>query len=113
MRDANSICNITNSPRTSQCSEGFIPKYNEKWNSLDWYGGFVRRIRLSCSGDWFLKHSGVELPDTSSSWFDKSLSLEECEKMCLNFCCCIAYANLDIKSNSGCLLWLGNIRDLT
>ncbi|KAI5410754.1 G-type lectin S-receptor-like serine/threonine-protein kinase At4g27290 [Lathyrus oleraceus] len=111
--DANSICNITNSPRTCQCLEGFVPKYYEKWNSLEWSGGCVRRKRLNCTGDWFLKHSGVELPDTSSSWFDKSLSLEECEKMCLKNCSCSAYANLDVKSNSGCLIWFGKIRDLT
>ncbi|CAJ2638954.1 unnamed protein product [Trifolium pratense] len=111
--DDNSICNITNSPRTCQCLEGFIPKYNEKWNSLEWSGGCVRRIRLNCIGDGFLKHSGVELPDTSSSWFNNSLSLKECEKMCLKNCSCTAYASLDIKSNSGCLLWFGKIRDLT
>ncbi|KAK2386115.1 G-type lectin S-receptor serine/threonine-protein kinase [Trifolium repens] len=110
---ANSICNITNSPRICKCLEGFVPKYYEKWNSLDWSGGCVRRIRLNCIGDEFLKHSGVELPDTSSSWFNKSLSLEECEKMCLKNCSCTAYASLDIKSNSGCLLWLGKIWDLT
>ncbi|CAL5201493.1 unnamed protein product [Lathyrus oleraceus] len=111
--DANSICNITNSPRTCQCLEGFVPKYYEKWNSLEWSGGCVRRKRLNCTGDWFLKHSGVELPDTSSSWFDKSMGLEECEKMCLKNCSCSAYANLDAKSNSGCLIWFGKIRDLT
>ncbi|WJX36726.1 hypothetical protein P8452_24573 [Trifolium repens] len=110
---ANSICNITNSPRICKCLEGFLPKYYEKWNSLDWSGGCVRSIRLNCIGDEFLKHSGVELPDTSSSWFNKSLSLEECEKMCLKNCSCTAYASLDIKSNSGCLLWFGKIWDLT
>ncbi|CAJ2638919.1 unnamed protein product [Trifolium pratense] len=108
----NSVCNITNSPRICQCLEGFVPKYYEKWNSLDWSGGCVRRIRLNCSGDWFLQHSGVELPDTSSSWFNKSLRLEECEQMCLKNCSCSAYTNLNVKSNSGCLIWFGNIQDL-
>jgi hypothetical protein len=40
------------------------------------------------------------------------LNLEECEKKCLKNCSCSAYAILDVKSNSGCLLWFGNIRDL-
>ncbi|GAU20891.1 hypothetical protein TSUD_120830 [Trifolium subterraneum] len=110
---ANSICNITNSPRICQCLEGFIPKYKEKWKSLEWSGGCIRRTRLNCIGDGFRKHSGVELPDTSSSRFNKSLSLEECEKMCLKNCSCTAYASLDIKSNSGCLLWFGKIMDMT
>ncbi|WJX36725.1 hypothetical protein P8452_24572 [Trifolium repens] len=108
----NSICNIINSPRICECLEGFVPKYYEKWNSIDWSGGCVRRVKLNCSGDGFLKHLRVEWPDTSSSWLYKSLNLEECEKKCLKNCSCSAYAILDVKSNSGCLLWFGNIRDL-
>ncbi|KAK2440104.1 G-type lectin S-receptor serine/threonine-protein kinase [Trifolium repens] len=106
----NSICNIINSQRICECLEGFVPKYYEKWNSVDWSGGCVRRVRLNCSGDGFLKHLRVEWPDTSSSWLYKSLNLEECEKKCLKNCSCSAYAILDV--NSGCLLWFGNIRDL-
>jgi hypothetical protein len=108
----NSICNIINSPRICECLEGFVPKYYEKWNSIDWSGGCVRRVKLNCSGDRFLKHLRVEWPDTASSWLYKSLNLEECEKKCLKNCSCSAYAILDVKSNSGCLLWFGNIRDL-
>jgi hypothetical protein len=108
----NSFCNITNSPRICQYLEGFVPKYYEKWNSMDWSGGCVRRIRLNCIGDEFLKHSRVELPDTSSSWFNKSFCLEECEQMCLKNCSCSAYTSLDVKSNSGCSILFGNIKDL-
>ncbi|KAK2440113.1 hypothetical protein P8452_19279 [Trifolium repens] len=55
----------------------------------------------------------MKLPDTSSSWFDKSLSLEECKTKCLKNCSCTAYANLDVRNGgSGCLLWFDNIVDM-
>ncbi|XP_061353812.1 G-type lectin S-receptor-like serine/threonine-protein kinase At4g27290 [Gastrolobium bilobum] len=113
--DVNSICNIANSPKICQCMEGFVPKFQEKWDSLDWLGGCVRRMNLSCHiGDGFLKYEGMKLPDTSSSLFNKSLSLEKCETLCLKNCSCTAYANLDVRQGeSGCLLWFDNILDLT
>uniref|UniRef100_A0A7N2LJ51 Uncharacterized protein n=1 Tax=Quercus lobata TaxID=97700 RepID=A0A7N2LJ51_QUELO len=64
-------------------------------------------------GDGFLKNTGLKLPDTSSSWFDKTMSLKECEELCLKNCSCTAYGNLDIrKGGSGCLLWFGNLHDI-
>jgi hypothetical protein len=32
--------------------------------------------------------------------------------MCLKNCSCSAYTSLDVKSNSGCLILFGNIKDL-
>ncbi|KAG4994676.1 hypothetical protein AAZX31_11G178800 [Glycine max] len=110
--DVNSLCNVTNSPKTCTCLEGFVPKFYEKWSALDWSGGCVRRINLSCEGDVFQKYAGMKLPDTSSSWYDKSLNLEKCEKLCLKNCSCTAYANVDVDGR-GCLLWFDNIVDLT
>lgn len=109
----NSNCNVNDFPMC-ECLEGFIPKFQAKWDSSDWSGGCVRRTKLSClSGDGFLKYTSMKLPDTSSSWFDKSLSLEECEKRCLNNCFCTAYANLDVRDGgSGCLIWFHNIVDM-
>ena len=109
--DVNSLCNVT-SPKTCTCLEGFVPKFYEKWSALDWSGGCVRRINLSCEGDVFQKYAGMKLPDTSSSWYDKSLNLEKCEKLCLKNCSCTAYANVDVDGR-GCLLWFDNIVDLT
>ncbi|RDX93745.1 G-type lectin S-receptor-like serine/threonine-protein kinase SD1-1, partial [Mucuna pruriens] len=110
---ANSNCRIDQNP-LCECLEGFIPKFQAKWDSLDWAGGCVRRINLNCDGgDGFLKYAGMKLPDTSSSWFDKSSSLEECKTLCLKNCSCSAYANLDMRyDGSGCVLWFGNIVDL-
>lgn len=53
----------------------------------------------------------MKLPDTSSSWVDKSLGLKECEEMCLRNCSCMAYANSDIRG-SGCLLWFDDLIDM-
>ncbi|TKY49673.1 G-type lectin S-receptor serine/threonine-protein kinase [Spatholobus suberectus] len=110
--DVNSVCNVTNSPKICACLEGFVPKFHEKWSSLDWSGGCVRRINLSCDGgDGFQKYTGMKLPDTSS-WYDRSLSLEKCEKLCLENCSCTAYASIDVN-RKGCLFWFDNIVDLT
>ncbi|KAI5410756.1 hypothetical protein KIW84_056051 [Lathyrus oleraceus] len=109
----NSNCNIDDFP-ICECLEGFMPKFQPKWKSSNWSGGCVRNIHLNClHGDGFLKYPNMKLPDTSSSWFDKSLSLEECKIMCLKNCSCTAYANLDIRDGgSGCLHWFDNIVDM-
>lgn len=113
---ANSDCDVNNSPQC-ECLTGFTPKFPEKWNSLDWTGGCVRKVNLVCDGthgrDGFLKYTGMKLPDTSSSWFDKNMSLQECEIQCLKNCSCTAYSNLDIRDGgSGCILWFNNIMDM-
>jgi hypothetical protein len=109
---AYATCNINNSP-VCTCLEGFLPKSPKDWDSVDWSDGCVRRTPLECNGrDGFLKHTGVKLPDTSSSWYNKSMTLKECEGMCLKNCSCTAYASLDIRGGgSGCLLWFGSLID--
>jgi len=109
----NSNCNIHNFP-VCECLEGFMPKFQLKWESSDWSGGCVRKTHLNClHGDGFLPYTNMKLPDTSASWYNKSLSLEECKTMCLKNCSCTAYANLDIRNGgSGCLLWFDNIVDM-
>ncbi|XP_058782623.1 G-type lectin S-receptor-like serine/threonine-protein kinase At4g27290 isoform X2 [Vicia villosa] len=109
----NSNCNVDNFP-ICECLEGFMPKFQTKWDSSVWSDGCVRKTHLNClHGDGFLKYINMKLPDTSSSWFDKSMSLEECKTVCLKNCSCTAYANLDIRyGGSGCLLWFDNIVDM-
>ncbi|RHN65876.1 putative protein kinase RLK-Pelle-DLSV family [Medicago truncatula] len=109
----NSNCNSNNFP-TCECLEGFMPKFQPEWESSNWSGGCVRKTSLNCVyGDGFLPYANMKLPDTSASWFDKSLSLEECMTVCLKNCSCTAYANLDIRYvGSGCLLWFDNIVDM-
>ncbi|KAM4087345.1 hypothetical protein ACJW30_10G171200 [Castanea mollissima] len=105
------ICNANGSP-VCACLEGFVSKSPTDWNS-DWSDGCVRRTPLECNRDRFLKYTNVKLPDTSSSWFNTTMSLEECEGICLKNCSCLAYANLNISGKgSGCVLWFRILIDM-
>ncbi|XP_059664036.1 G-type lectin S-receptor-like serine/threonine-protein kinase At4g27290 [Cornus florida] len=112
-------CSIGNSP-VCRCLDKFMPRYPKDWDTADWSGGCVRRTPLDChngSSNGFLKYSGVKLPDTRYSWYNRSMTLQECEMVCSKNCSCMAYANIEITAGgSGCLLWfddLIDIRDLT
>ncbi|XVF70460.1 hypothetical protein PTKIN_Ptkin11bG0163400 [Pterospermum kingtungense] len=106
-----------NSDRFTPCAclEGFVPKSPSSgdWNSVDWSDGCIRRTPLACdSEDGFLKHTRLQLPDTSKSWANETMSLQECEELCLRNCSCTAYANLDIREGTGCLLWFNELIDM-
>ncbi|XP_023729494.2 G-type lectin S-receptor-like serine/threonine-protein kinase At4g27290, partial [Lactuca sativa] len=96
------------------CLEGFEPKVQEEWKAGDWSSGCQRKKPLDCkTPDFFHKISGVIFPDTQRSWYNKSMSLEECEMACRRDCNCTAYANLDIRNGgSGCLLWFNELMDI-
>ncbi|XP_022877603.1 G-type lectin S-receptor-like serine/threonine-protein kinase At4g27290 isoform X1 [Olea europaea var. sylvestris] len=106
-------CNIDNSP-VCGCLDRFLPKDPEGWDRADWSAGCDRRTSLNCqNGDVFLKYSGIKLPDTQYSWFNKSMTLDECKVVCLKNCSCMAYSQLDIsKGGSGCLLWFKDLIDI-
>nr|XP_029150725.1 G-type lectin S-receptor-like serine/threonine-protein kinase At4g27290 [Arachis hypogaea] len=109
---ANSICSTTPTPVCS-CLEGFAPKYPGKWKESDWSDGCVRITPLSCSRDGFKKVTGIVLPDTSSSWYNRTMNLLECKEFCLKNCSCTAYSNLDIRDGgSGCLIWFHDLIDI-
>ncbi|KAG2680798.1 hypothetical protein I3760_11G114600 [Carya illinoinensis] len=110
---AYATCDADSSPACA-CLEGFLPKSPKDWKSVDWSDGCVRRTPLVCNiGNGFRKYTGLKLPDTSSSWFNATLSLDECEGLCLKNCSCTAYSNLDIRGKgSGCLLWFGKLIDI-
>ncbi|KAL1811531.1 hypothetical protein ACET3Z_021596 [Daucus carota] len=106
-------CNINNSPACG-CLNGFQPRNQQEWDVADWSSGCVRKVQLSCAdGEGFVKHSGVKLPDTQRSWFDRNMSLDECKRECLKNCSCSAYSNTDIRgSGSGCVLWYNELIDI-
>ncbi|KAJ0045011.1 hypothetical protein Pint_04366 [Pistacia integerrima] len=94
---AHGSCNIDNSPACG-CLKGFVPKFPEEWVASDWSNGCVRKVSLDCrEGEDFLKYSGIKLPDTRQSWYNKTMNLEECKRVCLKNCSCTAYANMDIR----------------
>ncbi|KAF9666876.1 hypothetical protein SADUNF_Sadunf16G0274300 [Salix dunnii] len=105
-------CDVTSSPACS-CLKGFLPKVPKDWDMMNWSAGCARQTALNCSGDGFQKYTGLKLPDTRKSWFNKSMNLEECKSMCMKNCSCTAYANLDIREGgSGCLLWFSELIDM-
>ncbi|KAK3424081.1 hypothetical protein EUGRSUZ_F00857 [Eucalyptus grandis] len=109
---ANGICRI-NRDLICDCLKGFVPKSPEQWDLLNWSGGCTRRIPINCSKEeGFLKFANVKIPDLLEFWLNNNMSLEECEAECLKNCSCTAYANLDVRGVSGCLLWFGSLLDV-
>ncbi|RYQ82319.1 hypothetical protein Ahy_B10g100910 [Arachis hypogaea] len=101
--NASSIC---------KCMQGFRPKNQEAWNLRDGSDGCVRNTVLNCSTDKFLHLEHIKLPETSSVFMNKSMTLDECGSLCKRNCSCTAYANIDIRNGgSGCVMWLGQLID--
>ncbi|KAI7746526.1 hypothetical protein M8C21_016368, partial [Ambrosia artemisiifolia] len=106
-------CNIENSP-VCECLKGFEPTSPEQWGIADWSQGCRRKIPLDCGPDeGFNKYINMKLPDTRGSWYNPTMTLVECEKMCKRNCSCTAYTNLNASgTGSGCLLWFGDLIDI-
>ena len=107
---------ITNESPNCQCLEGFKPKSPQNWDAMDWTQGCVRTEPWRCKvkdKDGFRKFPGLKLPDTTHSWVNKSMTLEDCKARCMENCSCTAYANLDVSGDgSGCAIWFGDLLDL-
>ncbi|KAF7822804.1 G-type lectin S-receptor-like serine/threonine-protein kinase [Senna tora] len=99
-----------------QCLNGFKPKSPHNWDAIDFSEGCVPIEAWSCGvkgKDGFNKFSGLKLPDTTRTWINRSMTLEECKAKCLNNCSCKAYANIDIRGEgSGCVIWFGDLIDI-
>ncbi|KAJ0771190.1 putative protein kinase RLK-Pelle-DLSV family [Helianthus annuus] len=109
----NGWCNPDNSPSCS-CMEGFEPRQPADWSASDWSSGCQRRTPLECpKGDGFRVFKNIKLPDTRRSWYNRSMTLDECMSTCKSNCSCIAYANIEItRGGSGCLLWFDDLVDV-
>ena len=108
-------CIMGESP-VCQCVDGFKPKSLQTWNPVEWDKGCVRSTQLSCPDKdktGFVQFSGLKMPDTTNSWLNVSVNLEECRVKCLNDCNCMAYSNSDTKNGgSGCAMWFGDLIDI-
>ncbi|KAK7342817.1 hypothetical protein VNO80_25773 [Phaseolus coccineus] len=111
----NGYCAIAGSP-ICQCLDGFVPKSSQQWNAMDWRQGCVRSEEWKCgvkNKDGFRRFAGMKLPNTTHSWVNESMTLEECKAKCLKNCSCTAYSNLDTRGGgSGCSIWVGDLYDL-
>ncbi|KAL8208492.1 hypothetical protein R6Q57_007904 [Mikania cordata] len=109
-------CSTMNSQTCSCFNETqFVARDPKGWEDADWSGGCVRRTPLDCKNepDGFIKYANVKLPDTHTSWFNRSMNISECEEVCLKNCSCMAYANTNITGEgSGCLLWFNDLFDI-
>nr|GMD75106.1 G-type lectin S-receptor-like serine/threonine-protein kinase At4g27290 isoform X2 [Ipomoea batatas] len=74
----NGVCNIDESV-TCSCLDKFLAKYQGPWDMGNWLEGCVRRTPLNCSEgtDVFVEYSGIKLPDTRKSWFNRTMTLGE------------------------------------
>ncbi|XP_059316847.1 G-type lectin S-receptor-like serine/threonine-protein kinase At4g27290 [Lycium ferocissimum] len=106
-------CVIDSSPICG-CLEKFVPKYPQQWETGDWSEGCVRRKPYHCNKEHvFLKYSGIKLPDTEHSQYNKTMTLEDCRQVCSRNCSCTAYSSLDISNgDKGCLFWSGELIDI-
>ena len=108
-------CIIGGSP-ICQCVKGFKHKSPDTWNPDEWSKGCVRITQLSCEDKdkiGFAQFVGLKMPDTTYSWVNESMNLNECRVKCLNDCSCTAYANSNIKNGgSGCAMWFGDLIDI-
>ncbi|RYR35887.1 hypothetical protein Ahy_A10g050984 isoform G [Arachis hypogaea] len=107
------VCDKNASP-ICKCMQGFRPKNQEAWNMRDGSNGCVRNTVLNCSTDKFLHLENMKLPETSSVFMNKSMTLDECGSLCKRNCSCTAYANIDIRNGgSGCVMWLDQLIDMS
>ncbi|GJX79706.1 G-type lectin S-receptor-like serine/threonine-protein kinase isoform X1 [Tanacetum coccineum] len=106
-------CNINNSPACN-CFEGFEPVQPKDWSVADWSSGCQRSISVTKENEhYFKRFTNLKLPDTRDSWFNSTMSLQECENACISNFSCTAYANSDIRGGgSGCLLWFSDLIDI-
>ncbi|KAL5061626.1 hypothetical protein RYX36_023363, partial [Vicia faba] len=108
-------CVIDSSP-ICQCLDGFKPKSAQQWSTMNWADGCVRTGNWSCgikSRDGFLKVSGVKLPDTTNTWVDVNMTLNDCKLKCLQNCSCTAYSSFTSNEDSGgCTIWFNDLKDL-
>ncbi|KAJ1379175.1 S-locus, receptor kinase [Sesbania bispinosa] len=96
-----------------KCIGGFRPKNQQAWNLRDGSDGCVRKTNLECGSDKFLHLQNVKLPETSTVFVNRSMSLVECDGMCQRNCSCTAYANTEIMNGgSGCVMWIGELIDI-
>ncbi|XP_059292821.1 receptor-like serine/threonine-protein kinase SD1-8 [Lycium ferocissimum] len=106
------ICDTNNSP-VCKCMVGYKPKNQVAWNLRDGSGGCVRFHKLDCETDDFNELKNMKLPDTTSSFVDKNMDLDECEDMCRKNCSCMGYTNSNITGNgSGCVIWTTELVDM-
>ncbi|KAI4342938.1 hypothetical protein MLD38_027500 [Melastoma candidum] len=106
------ICDTNGSP-VCNCTLGFKPKNPQAWYLRDGSNGCVRDNKLDCSNDGFLLFTGMKLPESTGSFLDPEMGLQDCRDKCSRNCSCTAYATANISGGgSGCVMWFGDLVDM-
>lgn len=66
----------------------------------DYAEGCMRTEQLNCLSDGFIKYVKLKLPDTTYTWLNQTMNLEDCRLKCLSNCSCMAYVNSDIRGQN-------------
>ncbi|KAH6781436.1 hypothetical protein C2S51_006729 [Perilla frutescens var. frutescens] len=109
-------CNIRNSPICS-CLRGFEPTNKDEWERGNWTRGCRRKIPLQCvrdgsasvggNEDGFLRLPFMKIPEFAEAF--PSSQIDECRRICLGNCSCLAYAH---DHNIGCMFWSNTLIDV-
>ncbi|MFS7957714.1 putative non-specific serine/threonine protein kinase [Helianthus anomalus] len=107
------ICRINIVPACSFIG-GFEPRVPKEWSRADWSSGCRRQINVTPETEYnFTMYSNLKLPDSRISWFNRSISHEECENVCASSVSCTTFSNTNIiGGKSGCLTWFGELMDI-
>ncbi|CAD6210229.1 unnamed protein product [Miscanthus lutarioriparius] len=101
------VCRNTSSAMC-ECPAAFAPRSRGEWKLGNTASGCVRRTKLDCPNDGFLKLPyAVELPGGSAEAAG-ARSDKTCALSCLRDCSCTAYAYDAAK----CLVWKGELVNL-
>ncbi|KAK9209044.1 hypothetical protein WN944_001407 [Citrus x changshan-huyou] len=107
---ANSICILDKGPNC-ECLKGFKLKSQD---NQTWPRKCERSHSSYCkSGDQFIKLDGIKAPDLLQVSVNDNMNLKQCEAECLKNCTCRAYANSNLTEGSGCLMWFGDLIDIS
>ncbi|CAN4092088.1 unnamed protein product [Withania somnifera] len=106
------ICNANLSP-VCKCLVGYKPNNQVAWDLRDGSDGCVRYHELDCETDVFNKLKNMKLPQSSCSFVNTKMTLEECEEICRYNCSCTAYTTENVTgSGSGCVIWTMELVDM-
>ncbi|CAN4116643.1 unnamed protein product [Withania somnifera] len=110
-----SNCNLYNLGEFEcKCLIGYEPRDNRSWYLRDGSQGCSRKKdeNVCKNGEGFAKLSNVKIPDTYTAQLNRSIGLQECEKLCLNNCSCTAYSSANVSVGGiGCITWYGDLID--
>ncbi|KAG6525117.1 hypothetical protein ZIOFF_015069 [Zingiber officinale] len=98
----NSVCTKGYYSISCRCLEGLV--------EIGSVVGCKRKEPFRCSSNQFRKEPSVKVPDTENATSRGKISLEACNKLCLDDCSCVAYAV--INGPYGCITWRGDLLDL-